>query len=319
MTSLEDIRAFLMSKYGLPVLQVAAIGGSGTWAEDMDSTGGEPFPEMLSCVEPGGIAHFDEVETPFFVIPWVRIINVAGHPVFFTRMHGWNPWKLGTEAFEATKGVFWLLHKLGVQQVVTVASVGGIRAQPGDLVIPDDLVLNDPAKLAVSDFAGAMHLPVWVRMDGILCPRLGKTFADAVTEVRDSEDHKLGTLIEGGVHHVTPPGVFETPPEIRIIRDIDPFAVVVGQSLYEAAFARVCGMCMSALNNVANYAAGLTGPEGEAWSETEGGMEQYYRDCAEPMALILWRALEKIVVQRRVCDCRAIAEDVDFSFIPWRR
>lgn len=319
MISLEDIRAFLVSEYGLPVLQVAAIGGSGTWAEDMNPTEGKPFPEMLSCVKRGWVTHFDEVETPFVVIPWVRIIDVAGHPIVFTRMHGWDSWRLGTEAFEATKGVFWLLHKLDVQQVVTVASVGGIRAQPGDLVIPDDLVLNNPAKLAVSDFAGKLGLTVWKRMDGILCPRLGEILADAVTEVRDNGEYELGTLIEGGVHHVTPPGVFETPAEIRIMRDTDPLAVVVGQSLYEAAFAQVCGMCMGALNNVANYAAGLTGPEGEAWSEAEGGMGQLYRNCAEPMALILWHALEKIVVQERVCDCRAIAEDVDFSFIPWRR
>jgi purine nucleoside phosphorylase len=254
----------------------------------------------------------NEVETPFGAVPVIKLLDVRGHPVLRVPVHGW---RFPVPSLDDTLAVFWTLAQLGVEQIVVDASVGGVRAEPWDVVVPDDVIIDGTAKTAVPRLAFELGRTPWVRMKDPLCPRLRRSLASAVErhkrESLGQEFHPLGRLIEGGIYYTTPLSVFETTAEVEVLRRAG--ATVVGQSTgQEVACARMLGMCFAVMNPVANHAEGL---EGGAW--VDGGMDTFYDDLALPMAAVLWRTLEEIVSARRTCECLAIANSVDISRFVW--
>jgi purine nucleoside phosphorylase len=309
---LKDVVAVIEREYGDPCARTASIGGSGTWALDRNPRRAG-FPEELAGA--GGtavVARVSEIATPFGQVPVVKVLDVRSQPVLRIPVHGW---RFPVPSLDNTLAVFWLLSKLGVEQIVVDASVGGVRAEPWDVVVPDDVVIDVAAKQAVPRLAFELGRSPWVRMKDPFCSRLRSALSASITRYADEAAqlglHSLGRLIEGGVYHTTPLSVFETATEIREIRGNG--ATVVGQSTgQEVACARVCGMCFAVMNPVANFAEGL---EGGAW--IEGGMVEFYEELALPMATALWWTLEEIVTQERTCECHAIATGVDVDRYIW--
>lgn len=299
--------------YGYGKVPIAWVGGSGTWALDADE---RKFREVASkLIGQNEMLHcFTEVETPFGQVPVVWLFHINCVPVVRVPIHGW---RFPIPTIQHTLATFWLLHELGIQQVIVDASVGGVQAAPWDLVIPNDVIVNDPAKWQIVSLAPAVGSHVWMRMDQPFCPRLGQMMAKSVEKYRQNKPEDLrgfGEVKKGGVYYTMPLAVFETPGEIQDLlwRDV----TVVGQSSgQEAIAARYCRMCFAVINPVVNFAEGL---ESAKWSG-EQRMEDLYDQLAIPMATIMFYTLqqmaEEITFQKeyRTCDCLSLANSVNLT------
>jgi len=146
----------------------------------------------------------------------------------------------------------WALHAQGVQDVVSIASVGGIRADlvPGVLAAPDQIIDYTHGRAATfftrSD-RGVHHID----FTHPYCPMLRAACLKAA--------HAAGEkLIDGGVYAATQGPRLETAAEInRLERD---GADMVGMTgMPEAALAREMGLSYATLAVVANCAAGRAG------------------------------------------------------------
>jgi len=238
----------------------------------------------------------------------VKLLDIDGHPVIRIPLHGW---RFPETTLDHTLATFWLLQQLGSEQVIVDASVGGVLADPWDVVIPDDVINNDPAKISVSRLAYSLNRDPWVRMYQPFCSRLGDSLASAyqklITEGTEEPQHPLGRLIKGGVYYTMPLGPFESVAEIKLLRGMG--ATIVGQSSgQEALAARICGMCLGVINPVANFAEGINNG---AW--TPGGMDKLYEELAIPMALIVYWTLQEIVNKPRDCQCSTISKSADIT------
>jgi 5'-methylthioadenosine phosphorylase len=143
----------------------------------------------------------------------------------------------------------WALKDAGATEVVSVASVGGIRkdAGPGALLLPQQIIDYTWGR-AATFFEGAgvavHHIDFTEPYSRALRARLLKSAARC--------GEKLG---DGGVYAATQGPRLETAAEIdRLERD---GADVVGMTgMPEAALARELGLEYAAIAVVANYAAG---------------------------------------------------------------
>lgn len=302
--TVPDVQEVLRVNYGEPTARTASVGGSGTWAMDCNPHRGG-FPEELICAgEDTVVKKFEEVVTPFGSVPRVKIINVDGFPVIRIPIHGW---RLPFSNLDQTLATYWLLYKLEVQQVVVDASVGGIRAKPWDLVVPSDVFINDPAKVAVACLAHELGFDAHVRMSQPFCPRVRQALVRSIAKLQETNFRgNVADLIDGGIYYTTPLSIFETPAEIVFMRDVIG-ATVVGQSSgQEAAAARVGRMCLAVVNPVVNFAEGLAGG---TW--TPGGMKSFYDQCALPVGTATYWALQRLVTSKRDCNCLKLAQGED--------
>ena len=173
--------------------------------------------------------------------------SLRGREVVFLARHGYGHTFAPHEV--NYRANLWALKEHGVREVVSVASVGGIRADlgPGTLVLPDQII----------DYT-------WGR---------GATYfegADApVTHIDFTEPYNAATrerirraaqacgepVVDGGVYGATQGPRLETAAEInRMERD---GADMVGMTgMPEAVLAREIDLAYAAIAVVANYAAG---------------------------------------------------------------
>lgn len=294
----EVIHAFY--KEDRPIA-AAWVAGSGTMALDERNVIG--IPEVL---DPKAlIGRIEHVQTRLGTVPNVCIMDIGGLPVLRIRYHGWS---FPVPSIEDTIAVFYLLHCLSVPQVVTDASVGGLTAQTWDVVIPNDVITNDNAKVRVCKLVhGLPRTDPWVRMASPFCPRIGNALEKQVGQLakEGGTTHPLGKLHRGGIYYTMPLNPFETPAEIQTVFSAG--ADIVGQSSgQEALAARLCNICFGVINPVANTAEGL---ESGVW--TEGmTMLEYYRELALPMARIVFATLKDMVQQFKdgnwPCPCTSM-------------
>ena len=173
--------------------------------------------------------------------------QLGGQPVAFLARHGYGhtipPHEVNYRAN------LWALHKIGASGVVSVASVGSIRAdlKPGDIVIPHQLIdYTWGRKSTYHEGCGVAvrHVDFTDPYDPALRQRLIEAAARAGITVSDA-----------AVYAVTQGPRLETAAEIdRFERD---GADLVGMTaMPEAVLARELGLPYAAINLVANYAAG---------------------------------------------------------------
>jgi len=143
----------------------------------------------------------------------------------------------------------WALREMGVERVVSVASVGGIRSdlKPGVLLVPDQ-ILDYTWGRAATFYEGA-DTPV---------THIDFTEPYSADERRRILAAAVGcgeAIVDGGVYATTQGPRLETAAEItRLERD---GADVVGMTgMPEAALARELDLAYAAIGVVANYAAG---------------------------------------------------------------
>ena len=143
----------------------------------------------------------------------------------------------------------WALKDAGALEVLSVATVGGIRAElaPGALVLPDQLI----------DYTWGRHA-TYHEGPGAEVNHIDFTepYSHGLrNKIRDAARACGEKLVDGGVYATTQGPRLETAAEInRLERD---GAHIVGMTaMPEAALAREIGLEYAAIAVVANYAAG---------------------------------------------------------------
>jgi 5'-deoxy-5'-methylthioadenosine phosphorylase len=145
--------------------------------------------------------------------------------------------------------IWGLVHGAGAEDIVSVASVGGIRPDlgPGSLVIPDQIIdytWGRKSTFHESTDEPVVHIDFTEPYDGELRARLLEAARQAGIDATD-----------GAVYATTQGPRLETAAEVnRLERD---GADVVGMTgMPEAALAREAGVRYAAVSVVANWAAG---------------------------------------------------------------
>lgn len=215
---------------------LAVIGGSGlTQLANLDVSHREVLRTPYG--EPSGAVTFGQI---------------CGRPVAFLARHGYGhtipPHEVNYRAN------IWALSKCGAKAIVSVASVGSIRAdlKPGDVVIPHQIIDYTWGRKSTyheGQDSPVVHIDFTEPYDRSLRELLIKAAGIAGVTISDS-----------GVYAATQGPRLETAAEIdRLERD---GADLVGMTgMPEAALARELGVPYAAINLVANYAAGRADSE----------------------------------------------------------
>lgn len=173
--------------------------------------------------------------------------RLCEQPVVFLARHGYGhtipPHQVNYQAN------LWALKEARAEVIISVASVGGIRADlcPGTLVVPDQIIdytWGRKSSFHEGTDEPVVHIDFTEPYDAAVRRRILAAGAAAGEKVFD-----------GAVYAATQGPRLETAAEInRLARD---GADVVGMTgMPEAALARELGIPYAAINVVANYAAG---------------------------------------------------------------
>jgi 5'-methylthioadenosine phosphorylase len=173
--------------------------------------------------------------------------TLQGRAVLFLARHGYDntipPHEVNYRAN------IWALHSLNVTDLVSVATVGGIRAglPPGSLAVPDQIIDYTHGR-ASTFFTRASHTVMHIDFTRPYCEDMRQRLLKAAAAAREE-------VFAGGTYAATQGPRLETAAEIdRLERD---GADMVGMTgMPEAALAREIGLCYGALAVVVNHAAG---------------------------------------------------------------
>jgi purine-nucleoside phosphorylase len=220
--------------------RIGVILGSGlaSFADTLTGKLTIPYKEIPGLPESTATGHRSEL-----VLGYSHDVPVA---VLSGRFHLYE----GYSAQQVASGIY-LLHEMGVEQVVLTNAAGGINAAftPGSLVaISDHINLQGANPLVGRD--GRNDSSRFVDMTEAYSPRL----RDVIKETAE----ELGLNVFEGVYAALLGPSYETPAEIRFLRAIG--ADLVGMSTAcEAIAANQLGMEVLGISCVTNLAAGLSG------------------------------------------------------------
>lgn len=173
--------------------------------------------------------------------------TIRGTEVIFLARHGYGhtipPHEVNYRAN------IWALHSQGAKDVVSVASVGGIRRdlEPGMLVAPDQIIDYTYDRRSTF-FSSADHSFTHIDFTFPYCEGLRQRLIQAAAAAGEQ-------LVAGGTYAATQGPRLETAAEVeRLERD---GADMVGMTgMPEAALAREIGLCYAAVAVIVNHAAG---------------------------------------------------------------
>ncbi|HLA34695.1 MAG TPA: S-methyl-5'-thioinosine phosphorylase [Rhodocyclaceae bacterium] len=206
--------------------------------------GGSGFNQLASL----DVSHREVVRTPYGEPSGpVTLGRIAGRQVAFIARHG-HGHTIPPHRVNYRANIF-ALHSLGAKEVVSVASVGGIRADmaPGVLVAPDQIIDYTSGREMTFHDGGngvVLHVDFTEPYDPGLRARLLAT-ARRIDEA----------VIDGAVYATTQGPRLESAAEVnRLQRD---GADIVGMTgMPEASLAREMQLPYAAICVVANWAAG---------------------------------------------------------------
>jgi len=173
--------------------------------------------------------------------------TLRGREVVFLARHGYGH-TIPPHAVNYRANI-WALHSQNVGDVVSIASVGGIRADlvPGTLALPDQIVDYTYGRSATF-FDQVDRSVTHVDFTHPYCAELRTRIAAAAMAAGEN-------IVQSGTYAATQGPRLETAAEInRLERD---GADMVGMTgMPEAALARELGLCYATIAVVVNYAAG---------------------------------------------------------------
>jgi len=194
------------------------------------------------------ITHRQVMRTPFGEPSGALTFGTINqHEVMFIARHGYGhtipPHRVNYRAN------LWALHNQGATHVISVASVGGIRADldPGSIVIPDQIIDYTYGR-EFTYFDGVNRPLIHIDFTFPYSPGLRARILDAA--------HRAGEqCTDGGVYAAVQGPRLETVAEInRFERD---GADMIGMTgMPEASLARELGLNYAAIAVVVNHAAG---------------------------------------------------------------
>ncbi|OGW36913.1 MAG: phosphorylase [Nitrospirae bacterium RBG_13_39_12] len=264
-----------MSKKGILRATKAFIGGSSTFSIN--------FPEDIKNK---GIKLLDKkvFPTPFGESPEFKLIEIDGEPVLTVRMHGWRS---GVNRADASRQIFWVFEKAGVNTILAEGGVGAINKDFNlrHFVIPVDYIdLSLRKDVCLSDrYLLVMRDPI--------CPELAELLGK--TSARIFPDRE----IKRGIYAVTDGRHFESRAEVRMIESLG--GDVIGQSLCpEVYLSREIGACYAGLYLVVNRAEGV----GSDWSHNE--LRKIFYQEASNVGKIIVESFKKVKQNhRKTCRC----------------
>ncbi|MCB2428336.1 S-methyl-5'-thioinosine phosphorylase [Methylophaga pinxianii] len=213
---------------------------------------------MIGLIGGSGLSHLEGLEleqqmqreTPFGEPSAPLMIGkFAGKDVAFIPRHGEHhtipPHLINYRAN------IWAMHQLGVEQILAVASVGGITElyKPGVIALPDQLIdysWGRESSFFSEDFSAARHIDFTYPFDETLRQQI--QLAANIVEM---------TVIDGGTYAVTQGPRLETAAEIRRLKN-DGADVVGMTAMPEAGLARELNIAYASIAVVANHAAGIS-------------------------------------------------------------
>jgi len=211
--------------------KIAIIGGTGlTSIKGFEITGREIVQTPFG--EPSG--------------PLVQGI-LAGHNVYFLPRHGAGhtipPHKINYRAN------IWALKEAGIEMVIAVNAVGGIRddMQPGTLIIPDQ-VIDYTVSRTNTFFEEGLKQVVHIDFTNPFCEDLRQSII-AAAEAGSIE------IIKEGTYAATQGPRLETTAEVNRLEK-DGCHLIGMTCMPEAALAREQELCYASISVVANLAAG---------------------------------------------------------------
>lgn len=194
------------------------------------------------------VSHREVVRTPYGEPSGAVVFGqICGQPAMFLPRHGYGhtipPHMVNYRAN------LWALHHHKATGIISVASVGSIRADlaPGDIVLPTQIIDYTWGRKSTFFDGGAtpvVHIDFTEPYDRELCERIVAAAEASAVEIK-----------QGAVYAATQGPRLETAAEVnRLERD---GADVVGMTgMPEAVLARELGLPYAAINVVANHAAG---------------------------------------------------------------
>jgi purine-nucleoside phosphorylase len=204
----------------------------------------------------------DPVEVPFDEIPYFVSSTVEGHPgrlmigtlggtdvvVMKGRFHYYEGHSMEDVTFPIR--VFWLM---GIKTLVLTNAAGGIaqHLSPGSLMLITDhinMIGDSPLRGPNEERFGPRF------------PDMTAVYAPDYIDLAHDAARAAGLSLAEGVYLALAGPAYETPAEVRMLRDMG--ADAVGMSTVpEVIVARHCGLKVLALSCITNIAAGLTHKE----------------------------------------------------------
>lgn len=213
--------------------KLAIIGGTGLSALD-----GLNIIEKRSVSTPFGMPSDD-----------ILVGELDGHTVLFLPRHGANhtvpPHKINYRAN------IWALHHLGVEQIIAVAAVGGIRHDlaPRVLAVPDQIIdytYGREQSFFSDDFSSDKHIDFSYPYD------------EPLRQIILQSGLKQNVaIVDGGTYGATQGPRLESAAEIKRMAQ-DGCAMVGMTGMPEAALARELDMAYATCALMVNWAAGLS-------------------------------------------------------------
>jgi 5'-methylthioinosine phosphorylase len=214
--------------------EMAVIGGTGLY--------------RLAGLE-GATRH--AVDTPFGAPSDAVVVGrLAGQPIAFLARHG-EAHALAPHRVNYRANL-WALHHLGVQRVVGVNAVGGIRSDMGPraVVVPDQLIdytWGRAGSYCDAEGAEVRHID------------FSEPYSPGLrAQLLDSARSAGVPVVDGGCYAATQGPRLETRAEVERLRR-DGCDLVGMTGMPEAALARELGLEYACLALVANWAAGCGG------------------------------------------------------------
>lgn len=213
--------------------KLAIIGGTGLSVLDNLN-----IIEQHSLLTPYGLPSSDVLEG-----------ELHGKTVFFLPRHGTNhkipPHKINYRAN------MWVLHHLGVDRIIAVAAVGGIRDDlaPSVLAVPDQIIdytYGREQSFYSDDFSSDKHIDFSYPYDEDIRQKL----------LQSARRNKIA-IVDGGTYGATQGPRLETAAEIKRMAQ-DGCAMVGMTGMPEAALARELNMAYASCALIVNWAAGLS-------------------------------------------------------------
>ena len=171
----------------------------------------------------------------------------AGQPFVFLARHG-NPHTIPPHCVNYRANI-WALKKAGVEQVIAVNAVGGIRKdmQPAALIVPNQIIDYTVGRTNTF-FEEGLKQVVHIDFTEPFCEKLRASI------IQTAEEHSIN-VIEEGTYAATQGPRLETSAEINRLEN-DGCHLVGMTCMPEAALAREQELCYASLSVVANLAAG---------------------------------------------------------------
>ncbi|HEX8949066.1 MAG TPA: S-methyl-5'-thioadenosine phosphorylase [Dissulfurispiraceae bacterium] len=258
---------------------IGIIGGSGLYEID-----GLRVKEEKSVATPYG-----EPSAPY------KIGMLGGSEAAFLARHG-TPHSIPPHKVNYRANL-WGFRSLGVERVVSISAVGGMRSDmpPGTLVLPDQIIDMTFGSRASTFYEG--DKVVHVDFTDPYCPAMRALAVEASQQI-GLQVAKAGTYV-----CVNGPRL-ETAKEIQYFSMIG--ADIVGMTaMPEASLARELALCFLGVSVVTNHAAGMSGRK---LTTTE--VVETMKDSLEKIKSLLREVITRIPAGR-ACPCKDALKDAE--------